>query len=193
MSRLSNRLWKVIIITGLMLSFITVPAYADTWGGTTSLNSSKYIELYYDSSVSSNGFTAMFGSALEEWTGISSQMKGIWHVSSHTTNSTTAFVTTTSQSGVLGMTLPYKKVLGIGVLTGNHSDWDYTEISIYYNQMNLESMTTPQKVKTIAHEMGHVQKLGHPSTTQVSIMNQGIATTTVQSYDRQEIKNKWGN
>ncbi len=191
MRKLNNNFGKIFIITALILSLSTSPAYADIFGGTTSRNSDGYIEIYYDSSIKENGYSSMFGNALEEWTGISSKMKGIWHISSHATNCTTAYVADTSVSGKLGQCMPYKKVLGIGVAADYDENWSYTVLTVYDNQMEKEKMTDAQKTANIAHEMGHMQKLKHTSVSNTSIMKQGIQSIKVQSYDKNEIKRKW--
>ena len=59
--------------------------------------------------------------------------------------------------------------------------------------MDAYNMTNAQKTANMVHELGHLQKLAHPTTTQTSIMNQGIQSIGVTTYDKSEIKSKWGN
>lgn len=195
MKLIMSRFGKLLIVTCIALSIITTSVYADTFSGTRTLNSDKYVEVYKDSSVSSYGYSSLLSSANEEWGGISSNMKGTWvyNIIPSSTYYDTIYITTTSTAGLLGHTDWYKKILGITVSAGDNDDWLYCKVYIYDNTMDTNNMTDAQRIKTIAHELGHTQKLNHPTTTQTSIMNQGIATTTVSAYDKAEIISKWGN
>jgi Zn-dependent peptidase ImmA (M78 family) len=100
---------------------------------------------------------------------------------------------TTSESGLLGQTFYYKKILGFEVNVSHDSNYDYARIFFYTNTFDTYNATDAQKTHTIAHELGHSVKLAHPTSVQTAVMNQGLLSLTVTDYDKSELKRKWGN
>jgi hypothetical protein len=136
----------------------------------------------------------MFNNAVGEWSNISSKMKGMLSIDDILKeNIDIAYIDDTSTSGLLGTCYFYKKFLGFTVSASSDDNWLYGYTFFYQNQMDAYNMTDTQKTENIAHELGHLQKLAHPTTSQTAVMNQGIQTITVTTYDKSQIISKWGN
>lgn len=137
----------------------------------------------------------MFFDAVENWGYISSKMKGFWVITSKNSTCDTFYVSETDVPGLLGECYSFKTGwFGYTYEAGVDSDWTFCKIFVYKNTFDDSNITTSQRIATISHELGHSQKLAHPSTMQTSIMNQGVNKPDLPTtYDKNEIKRKWGN
>lgn len=53
-------------------------------------------------------------------------------------------------------------------------------------------MSEAERTSNATHEIGHSLKLAHPVGNVTSVMKQGIQSRGPSSYDKTELKNKWG-
>ncbi|MCE5172731.1 hypothetical protein LQV63_26020 [Paenibacillus profundus] len=174
-------------IAAMVLSSVVSAAYFS--GG----RAAGSFSAYYHSSVSSNGYDNHYETARTNWNGISSKVK----VSKTTTTSGDPdryYVGTTGTSTLLGQIVPYKLSGGTYVEASPNDKWAYSTATIYDNTMKSYKMTHSQIVSNATHEIGHTVSLAHsPSSSGPSVMKQGIQDIGPQTYDKNELKAKWGN
>ncbi|MEK4191426.1 hypothetical protein [Paenibacillus sp. FSL L8-0494] len=171
---------SIIVIFASSTSFATIFS-----GGRSSAN----FNAYYDSSVASYGYTSHYDTARADWNAASSKVN-IGKTTSTSGNPDKYYVGTTSNEGLLGVHTPYNSS---GQNVNNSDTWAYSTVAIYHNQMNDFSMTTPERVSTATHEVGHSLSQAHPETSQNSVMKSGIQSFGVQTWDKQSLIAKWGN
>jgi hypothetical protein len=182
-----------LLLLGIITTFsLSMVIYADILEGTRTLNSGKYVEIYYDSSIANNGYSQMFHNARSAWSGISTQMKGFSLVTQNTDYSDEAYVANTSTAGLWGMTFPKKYILNVQVSAGLNDNWDFCEVYVYKNQMDAYNLTNIQRQGVAVHELGHSAKLNHPQSV-YCVMSEGVPVTWPNDYDKYELKRKWGD
>ncbi len=182
---------SMVIMVVITLSIYSV-SYADCWSGTTNkVNSEGKIYFWKDSSIESYGYSAKFTSAISNWQ-FSVDAMSFSNVTSADDYTDRWYVGDTVISGLGGQIIPRKKNwLGLWVTADLDEDWSHCKVYVYDNQMDYYNLTTLERVSNITHELGHSLKLDHPSTTQISVMNQGIQDIGPSAYDEQEYLSKW--
>jgi len=175
----------------ILLIFPTIVSANYFSGGRTS----PIFTAYYDSSVSSYGYTSHFDAGRVAW---SIPLKV--SVSKSSSNSSTYdeyYVGTTTDPTLLGLTLAYKNgPWGTGLhYPATHSDtWVYCTVALYQN--NLSTYSYNDVVGVTTHEIGHSLALAHTTAPAVSIMTAttyaGNPTYQPTTYDMNELKSKWG-
>lgn len=185
---------------------ISIPtANADTFSYTR-IAGGKF-NAWYDSSVSSYGYTPHLDYSRGAWGNISSNV-AIGSTTSPSGSSTDEiYVGTTATDGLFGLTVPYVVSWPSNIMAAPapgaapNRNWDYAVISIYDNQLNAYGLKTwTGIIHTTTHEMGHSLALAHTTAAgQVgpSVMTAGTyadrSVTNPNSYDQSELKSKWGN
>ncbi|OME89932.1 hypothetical protein BK124_30005 [Paenibacillus amylolyticus] len=156
---------------------------------------------WYDSSVSSYGYTGSVDAGRQSWNGISSKVN-IGKTTVKTGNSTDeVYVGTTTDAETLGQAMPYMISWPANIIAPpNLFNWDYSVISLYHNTISAGKMNTNDLRKSIvSHEFGHALGLAHTtgSNASKSIMkpksNSQETIFEPQTYDKAELKSKWGN
>ncbi|WP_144941340.1 hypothetical protein [Paenibacillus sp. 32O-W] len=184
---MAKKYLSVTVVSIFVVVLFSQIAFADIWGGNKYWNGITIVE--YDDSVANYGYTEHYDEAMENWRNISSQVT--LQKASHQ-YADRYYVGNTDDATLLGVVIPYTIS---GKKLGYESNWSagYATAIIYDNTMNSYNMTYAQKVSNATHELGHTLKLAHPSSTQVSVMNQGIQSIGPTTYDKNELKRKWGN
>jgi len=162
-------------------------SFADFFSGG---RSSAVFYAYYDSSVTSYGYTSHYDAARANWNGISQEV-AINKTSSPSGTPDKYYVGTTTTPGLLGRTIPYKASGGTYVPASTSEQWAYCTVSIYHNTMSDNNMNHSQIVSNATHELGHTLSLAHPTSFQISVMNQGIQSIGPTTYDKNQLKAKW--
>ncbi|MBN3526553.1 hypothetical protein [Paenibacillus apiarius] len=175
-------------IAAMVFSSVVSAAYFN--GG----RSSGSFSAYYHSSVSSYGYGNHYDTARTNWNGISSKAK-VSKTTSTSGDPDRYYVGTTGSSTLLGQIVPYKISGGTYVEASPNDQWAYSTATIYDNTMKSFNMTSSQIVSNATHEIGHTVSLAHtsPSSSSPSVMKQGIQDIGPQTYDKNELKSKWGN
>lgn len=185
--------WKRSLIGGLVLFLFSSllfssSASANYWSGSTSTGG--HAKVNYASSVSSYGYTSIYDTAISRWNGISSKVSVKKASASYTTD--TYYVGTTSVADRTG----YMQPMGARGSVCYDCTWTYTRVYLYDNNMDKFDYSTTNRTATAVHEVGHSLKLAHTpsSSSSSSIMKQGRKSFTYPtSYDKGQLKNKWGN
>lgn len=189
MKFLSRRTYTLLSTIILGSVFFSQVVSADLFSGG---RTSGIFEVYYDKSVSNYGYTTIYDDAYYQWNGITAK------VSLSKTTSTTNYpdkyyVGETSTPGLLGQMTPYKKDSNGNIVKASLDEtWLYSTVAIYDNTMDSANMTRAERVGNATHEVGHTLSLAHPSIVVESIMNQGIQDIAPTTYDKDELRRKWG-
>jgi len=149
---------------------------------------------YYDSSVFSYGYSPHFDAGKNNWGSISSKVN-ITYMNNTTGYPDKYYVGTTSTSGLIGLTQPYKKnLLGSIVTAGQNDTWLYCTISIYDNQIKGSGLNYNQIVSSATtHEIGHSLSQAHSPSGVSSVMTSSSITDFAPTlYDKNELISKWG-
>lgn len=176
-------------ILGIIAAVLLLPVLTNadifrngkTWEGNTRVE--------FTPSVSDYGYTSIYNQAMDNWRGISSNV-------TFTTTGSHAYydkyhVSTTSSDGLLGRIVPY---ISSGNTTNLNSEWGYVRVYVFENTFAENGYSNTDRLATATHEVGHSIKLAHPSGDVSSNMNQGIGKpSSPTSYDRSELRRKWGN
>lgn len=193
----------IYLLLPLVTLFVQDYSYADLWLGWR--NDNATVSVFFTQSVTnSSTYTSIFNSAIANWNNISSKVS-LTKVTSSASVGTFVYVSTTATPWLLWMMFAYKTNSAGQVIqdsTAIDLKWPRTDVYIYSNTMDSASMTTSQKIANATHELGHTLKLAHPGlwtmrcsaipSWQTSIMSQGIQSTWPQTYDKNDIKYKWG-
>lgn len=191
-----NKNNRIIIIVSIMLTVSLLSsvcfAYYKTGG-----RSSGFFKCYYDSSVSSYGYTPHFDAGYNDWNGRSSKVS-ISKTTSLSNYPDKYYIGNTSVENRLGLSTHWKKdIFGSIVPAGSSDTWLYSTATMYHNTITEpgEVLTYSQILKVASHEVGHTLSMDHVFYDDIakSVMRQGVSTTMVQSYDIEELKKKWGN
>lgn len=151
--------------------------------------------------MSTYGYTSSIDAGRQSWNGISSKVN-IGKTTDKTANSTDeVYVGTSKTADLLGQAMPYTVSWPKNFLTPpDLYDWDYSVVSFYHNNISTRNMNTPNLRKHIAaHEFGHALGLAHTtgSNASKSIMkdysNESETMFEPQTYDKSELKRKYGN
>ncbi len=181
-----KKLFSMVGILSIAVISISSTSFATSFtGGRSSAN----FNAYYDSSVSTNGYTSAYDTARSDWSAAS----GSVNIGKTTSTSGTPdkyYVGSTATSGLLGVTTPYNTSGGVA---GVSDRWAFATVAIYHNQMEAFGMNSAQKTSNATHEIDHTLSQAHPSTSSSSVMKQGIQSIGVQAYDKQSLIAKWGN
>ncbi|MBO9609666.1 MAG: hypothetical protein J7639_27165 [Paenibacillaceae bacterium] len=178
---------RLVSIAFVLLSFLSLASisYADYWSGSKTWGGTTIYQ--YDSSVSSYGYGPHYDAAIANWTSISSM---VTFTSGSHSNADKYYIGETSEAGLLGRIVAYN---ASGDPTSDNGNWHHVNVSGYHNNMESYSMSYAERISNLTHEVGHSLKLAHPSTSQTSVMNQGIQSIGPSTYDQNELKAKWGN
>ncbi|WP_084065327.1 hypothetical protein [Paenibacillus stellifer] len=180
---------KIIVITcSLFLLFLIFDQTSSAlWysGG----RSSAFFNAYYDSSVSSYGYTSAFDTARTRWNEVSSSVE-VGKTTSSSGLPDKYFVGVTSNPAVIGTHVPYN---AYGQVVDNNSLWAFSTVAIYDNTMKLNQMTSTQISSNATHEVGHSLSQDHTTTSASSVMKQGIQSVGVTTYDAMSLISKWGD
>ena len=170
----------LLLITPIQTALADYWKGGKTWGGVTiyEFDSSVY-DYTYD-------YEDVYNQAISNWEGISSEVS---FTEGEHKYADKYYVGKSSIEGLLGRMDPYS-ASGITSLDKN---WNYTKVHIFDNNMKSYGMTKAQRISNATHEIGHSLKLAHPTQTVTSVMNQGIQSIGPKSYDKSELKDKWGN
>ncbi|SDL98714.1 matrixin family metalloprotease [Paenibacillus jilunlii] len=187
-----------VLSTSLLFSSIVSADTHSPRGG----NDNGHIQAWYDSSISSYGYTSHFDHAVSTWNGRNANVS----ISKTLNNSGQVdryYVGTTTELGLYGRNLWYND-LGISV-DPDWFSWSRSVVSVYDNQLrnhnNGVNFTSTRIRHTTAHEVGHSLGLAHTtSSTQVStsLMTEGNNPSlnrdinTPSSYDISELRSLYG-
>lgn len=175
------------------LTLISTPSYGDLQeGGRT--NAHIYYKL--DQSAQNFGYAPHLKAAAEQWNGITPAVSLSPLEDQATQNGTLPDLYCVSNSrieGLLGAHLPYSKSAFGKLKPAKESDsWQFSAIMLYHNNMKAYQLSYREKVSNAAHEIGHSLALSHPTGQERSIMRQGIQVIAPTSFDRFELRRKWG-
>lgn len=187
-----------ILSTSFLFSSIVSADTHSPRGG----NDNGRIQAWYDSSISSYGYTSHFDHAVSTWNGRNANVS----ISKTLNNSGQVdryYVGTTTEIGLYGRNLWYND-LGINV----DPDWfSYSRsvVSVYHNQLqnhnNGVNFTSTRIRHTTAHELGHSLGLAHTTASaqlSTSLMTEGNNPSlnrdinTPSSYDLSELRSLYG-
>lgn len=194
-----KRAWGLVFTSGWLIAASAQIVYGDYWAGGRVGKTDCKISAYYDSSVATFGYTGTYDSARAAWGGISSKVS-IGKTTSKTGNPDIYYVANDPTGMNLGRTYPYVQGASGPVQEDNTTaDWVYCTVYSYDNVLKASSATAADKTMNATHEIGHTLKQAHPSTSQTSVMNQGLPSLNANvaasptTYDKGELKAKWGN
>jgi len=193
--RITKTFKKIIIIALSLvpLSLSIIPSDADavrySGGRSTATN-----DVWYSDSVSSYGYVAAYDEARFRWNETSSKVN-LRRVLSSSGTPDKYYVGVTSIAYRFGFYTPYKLSSSGGYVEANHNDtWAFSNVSIYYNNMERAGFEPDQVISNAGHEIGHSIGLDHtPSDGPNSIMKSGIQNIGPTTYDISEIRLKRGN
>lgn len=182
---------KLIIITFSVLLFTSIisesVAKANYFSGGRKNNADYFA--YYDSSVSSFGYSSNYDTARSYWN--ASSVVNITRTFSLLYTPDIYYVDNTATSGLLGQVIPYDSSENV---VGASSYWDHTHVFIYDNQMEAQSPYTTAYINyNASHEVGHTIKMAHTSPPISSVMIQGwySSPSSLSVYDSGEADLKW--
>ncbi|WFA87247.1 hypothetical protein [Paenibacillus amylolyticus] len=193
--RISKTFKKIVLlgffVVPLSLGLLQTDADAVRYSGgrSTAIN-----DVWYSDSVSSYGYVSAFDEARFRWNETSSKVN-LKRVLSSSGTPDKYYVGVSSIPYRFGYYTPYKLSSSGGYVEANHSDtWAFSNVSIYYNNMERADFKTDEVISNAGHEIGHSIGLDHtPSDGANSIMRSGIQNIGPTTYDITEIRLKRGN
>ncbi|WP_028563025.1 hypothetical protein [Paenibacillus pinihumi] len=203
--KLKTQLIKTVSSLLVIGALVVPPVTADTF--TYTRKGGGIFDAWYDSSVSSYGYTPHLDFSRNAWGGISSKVS-IGFTTNHRGYSTDEiYVGNSATTNLFGLMVPYKVSWPTNTLAtdqkGNAptSNWDYSVISIYDNSLSAHKLKTWTGIThTTTHELGHSLGLAHTTTHgQIgpSVMSAGSVAdrnvNTPNAYDKAQLKLKWGS
>ncbi|MEK5439337.1 MULTISPECIES: matrixin family metalloprotease [Paenibacillus] len=187
-----------VLSTSLLFSSVVSANTHSPRGG----NANGKIQAWYDSSISSYGYTSHFDHAVSTWNGRNANVS----ISKTLNNSGQVdryYVGTTSEEGLYGRNIWYND-LGIPV-DPDWFSWSRSVVSVFDNQLrnfNGGVNFTSARIKhTTAHEVGHSLGLAHTTASaqvSTSLMTAGDNSSvnrdinTPSSYDISELRSLYG-
>jgi hypothetical protein len=197
-----------LFTTAWLIAFTTQMARSDFWAGGRIGKVGSNISAYYDPSVSIQSAGPAFDAGRSSWGGISSKVS-ISKTSSLANYPDIYFATQGNQVGLLGVTVPYRPDGSGGYyadisLAGVNSNWLFCTITLY---PNFAGSVPTGTFGIVTHEIGHSLKMSHPDDpggswhppllTWPSAMwsnanNPSSTYLTPSTYDKQQLKAKWG-
>jgi hypothetical protein len=151
------------------------------------------VRAFYDSTVSTYGYTGSYDNARTKWSNISSRVGSISKVAAKDATADIYKVFADANNTNLGETRGYVN----GVLDNSGvGNWSYASIAINNEQVKNggNGYTAAELIRfTALHELGHSLKLNDSTTTTNSVMGFKIAYETLQPFDISELRRKWGN
>ena len=201
--KLKNNLMKLFAVAALS-NLTANSVFADCWYNTRRDNGN--VNIYYDASVAAYYYGSLIDNARSDWSSISTEVK-LYH-STSTVNAPDKYYVGDSDpylTTTLGFMVPYKKLANGSIVIAEKDDtWHYCTVSLFHETMNIVNWTTnAHRQSVITHEMGHTLKLHHPGQGTQRIQPMGAGNTSImhaidlvysiQPYDEQELKFKWGN
>lgn len=156
---------------------------------------------WYDSSVSSYGYTGSVDAARQHWGGISSKVSISKTTTSDGNSTDEVYVGTSSTADLLGRAIPFIISWPANIICNpNVFNWDYSVISFYHNNFVLAGINNANIRQHVAiHEFGHALGLAHTTGTNSSNSIMKAATNvnetifTPTTYDKGQLTGKWGN
>lgn len=192
-----GRVFKVLGAILLCSAIVPISASANTFSGG---RSSAIFSAYYDVSVSQYGYTSIYDDGRTNWNGVSSKVT-VSKSSSNCSSCDEYYAGTTANNGLLGYTQPYNSFHVALVITANNT-WKYCVLSLYDNQIKASNagssgpgLTRAEIVSSVTtHEIGHSLSLAHSPSGTTSVMTANdITDFAPNTYDKNELKSKWGN
>ncbi|MDT0124904.1 hypothetical protein Q9R46_19725 [Paenibacillus sp. RRE4] len=176
------------IATAVVLATISISSIvsADYW---PKGRSSAKFNAYYDSSVSSYGYTSAFDAGREGWNGISSNV-AIGKTSSTSGLNDKYYVGTTTNSRLVGQASYYSPS---GTPVDREALRAYSTVALYHNTLDDKFPGVEYRTSAATHEIGHTLSLGETTPNVNSVMQPLLQKIGVQTYDKNELKAKWGN
>jgi predicted Zn-dependent protease len=175
---------SVLLCTSMIAEGVIKAAY---FSGGRKNNAAPSV--FYHSSVSSFGYTSNYNAGIAYWNANSKVNITKTFTSVH--GADVYYIGTTATSGLLGRIVPYDSS---GNVASTNSYWDYTNVTMYDNQMRAQSNYTSSRINyNAAHEIGHTIKMAHVPIPTNSVMVQGWYNipASLTSFDSGEINSKW--
>ena len=190
---------KLIIASLIALSTLitTIPVVKATVFGYK--RATGVFNVYYDYTVAQKGYTTQFDWARSKWSAASSKVS-IGKTTTATTSTDQYYIGYHPIEHHYGETFYYG-----GKQDPNLSDWDYSMVYIFDNNMVKDDMKNDTNMKSVAlHEVGHSLGLAHTNEVNSTLRSQSVMTsgedpfvnfniTAPSDYDKGELRYKWGN
>jgi hypothetical protein len=183
---------KVLLPITLLISSVALMSTSVSADYFSGGRTSGIFNVYFDPSVASANLQTEFNTGFGMWNDISTKVK---LTRSFTLNTSTDryYAGTSAVPNELGRITPYKASGSTFVPAQPSEVWSYSALSVYTNNMGLAGMSSAEKIANVAHEVGHTLSQAHPSTSQNSVMMQGVQSFGPLAYDKTSLKSKWGN
>ncbi|NMI07837.1 matrixin family metalloprotease [Paenibacillus sp. SZ31] len=186
---------SVMIISFICFFIVFLPSANATTFGHIHSQGGKF-GAYYDSSITTYGYTSHFDFARNSWAGISPNV-AISKSSTRGYGIDEYYVGTSSTPHLYGLFSPYNDVFSVGVTVDPlKRNWVYSVISVYDNNIKDDGLKNSTNIRhTTTHELGHSLGLAHTEDTPkkaTSVMTKGQeadrSITTPSDYDKNQLR-----